>query len=126
MRKYTDFVKVENDFEKKKLVNLGRFVDFLNRFEENLSSYQSVSIDYYLINKKTGIVICSKSVNFSVDEIKDIYYDICDILVKLADHDVVYYHESDRCISFDFYDDDSDDKYRVYAYLTCFKKEIYK
>ena len=117
--------KVENEVEKEKLINLGRFVNFLKRFEENLSSYQRVSVDSYLFDKKVEIAISGRSVGFSGAEIKDRYYDICDILVKLADYEIISYHESDKCISFDFCDD-SDSNHTRYIYLTCFKKEIYK
>lgn len=117
--------KVENDFEKEKLVNLGRFVNFLKRFEENLSSYQSVSIASYLFDKKGGFSISGRSVGFSGDEIKDNYYVIGDMLVKLVDYEIISYNESDKCISFDFCYD-SDDNHIKYIYLTCFKKEIYK
>ena len=117
--------KVENDFEKEKLVNLGRFVNFLKRFEENLSSYQSLSIASYLFDKKGGFSISGKSIGFSGDEIKDNYYAIGDMLVKLANVDVISYHESDKCISFDFCADSDSNNIR-YIYLTCFKKEIYK
>lgn len=47
--------KVENEAEKEKLINLGRFVNFLKRFEENLSNYQRVSIDSYLFYKEVEI-----------------------------------------------------------------------
>ena len=117
--------KVENEVEKEKLVNLGRFVNFLKRFEENLSSYQRVSVASYLFDKKGGFSISGRSVGFLGAEIKDRYYDICDILVKLADYEIISYHESDKCISFDFFDN-SDSDYKRYIYLTCFKKEIYK
>lgn len=117
--------KVEDEIEKEKLVNLGRFVNFLKRFEENLSSYQRVSVDSYLFNNEIDFVISGRSVGFSGAEIKDRYYDICDILVKLADYEIISYHESDKCISFDFCDD-SDSNHKRYIYLTCFKKEIYK
>lgn len=117
--------KVENEVEKEKLINLGRFVNFLKLFEENLSSYQRVSVDSYLFDKKVEIAISGRSVGFLGAEIKDRYYDICDILVKLADYEIISCHESDKCISFDFFDD-SDSNYKRYIYLTCFKKEIYK
>ena len=117
--------KVENEEEKEKLVNLGRFVIFLKRFEENLSSYQSISIASYLFDKKGGFSISGKSVGFSGDEIKDNYYVIGDMLVKLANDEIISYHESDKCMSFDFCYD-SDDYHTRYIYLTCFKKEIYK
>lgn len=117
--------KVENEVEKEKLVNLGRFVIFLKRFEENLSSYQRISVASYLFDKAVEFAISGKSVGFLGDEIKDNYYAIGDMLVKLADYEIISYHESDKCISFDFRDD-SDDKHTRYIYLTCFKKEIYK
>ena len=117
--------KAKDEIEKEKLVNLGRFVNFLKRFEENLSSYQSLSIASYLFDKKGGFSISGRSVGFSGDEIKDNYYVIGDMLVKLANVDVISYHESDKCISFDFCDD-SDSNNARYIYLTCFKKEIYK
>ena len=117
--------KVENEVEKEKLVNLGRFVNFLKRFEENLSGYQSVSVASYLFDKKGGFSISGKSVGFSGDEIKDNYYVIGDMLIKLANDDIISYHESDKCISFDFCYD-IDDSHIKYIYLTCFKKEIYK
>lgn len=120
-----DKVENENEEEKKKLINLGRFVNFLKRFEENLSSYQSLSIASYLFDKKGGFSISGRSVGFSGDEIKDNYYVIGDMLVKLADYEIISCHESDKCISFDFCDD-SDSNHTRYIYLTCFKKEIYK
>ena len=120
-----DKAENENEEEKKKLINLGRFVDFLKRFEENLSSYQSVSVASYLFDKKGGFSISGKSVGFSGDEIKDNYYVIGDMLVKLVNDEIISCHESDKCISFDFCDD-SDSNYIRYIYLTCFKKEIYK
>ena len=117
--------KVENELEKEKLANLGRFVNFLKRFEENLSSYESVSIASYLFDKKGGFSISGKSVGFSGDEIKDNYYAIGDMLIKLANDEIISYHESEKCISFDFCEDSGSNHIR-YIYLTCFKKEIYK
>lgn len=119
-----DKAKNENEEEKKKLINLGRFVDFLKRFEENLSSYQSVSVASYLFDKKGGFSVSGRSVGFLGDEIKDNYYVIGDMLVNLADYEIISFHESDKCISFDFRDD-SDSNNARYIYLTCFKKEVY-
>lgn len=111
--------------EKRKLFDLGRFVDFLKRFEENLSCYQRIVIEANLMDKKTKVIISGKSVGFSGDEIKDSYYDICDILVKFVDYDIISSNEDDKCISFDFYDDSDANNIR-FAFIHCFKKEIYK
>lgn len=114
--------KVENEVEKEKLVNLGRYVNFLKQFEKKLNNYQRVTIDSYLFVDTVENTISGRSIGFLGAEIKNRYYDICDILIKLADYDIISYYESDNRISFDFYDK-SDSNYKKYICLTCFKKK---
>lgn len=116
---------VENDFEKEKLVNLGRFVNFLKWFDENLKNYRKLSISYEIMDRETGVVNRGKTIEFVGDDIKDNSYAICDTMVKYTKCEIVGYFDEEKFISFHFVDNSNIDSLK-FIYITCFKKEIYK
>lgn len=120
--------KVENEVEKEKLVNLGRFVDFLKRFSENPKQYREMIINSNEVNIRTGATKRNETrVVLNSTDIKDDCYDIMDSIVFFpVNYDIVFSYGCDSAILFCF-EDKSIIRFkrnsRRFVYITCFKKE---
>lgn len=115
--------KVENEEEKKKLINLGRFVVFLKQFEQNPKQYRKVvlqveTFDGFIKERNDHMIYENEEISESCDY-------ICELLAVLTKYDILGCGEDDTSIWFWFYRIKDNDK-KVILSVTCFKKEIYK
>lgn len=120
--------KVENEVETKKLIMLGRFVDFLKRLSENPNQYREMIINSNAVNIRTGATKRNETrVVLNSNDIKDDCYDIMDYIVFfIVKYDIVFSYECDSVASFCFEDKSIiriKRNSRRFVYITCFKKE---
>lgn len=120
--------KVENEVETKKLIMLGRFVDFLKRFSENSIQYREMIINSNVVDIRTGVTKRNETrVVLNSNDIKDYCYDIMDSIVFfIVKYDIVFSYECDSAVSFCFEDKSIiriKRNSRRFVYITCFKKE---
>ena len=119
---------VENELEVKKLIMLGRFVDFLKRFSENPKQYREMIINSNVVDIRTGATKRNETrVVLNINDIKDDYYDIMDSIVFFpVKYDIVFSYERDSAVSFCFEDKSIiriKRNSRRFIYITFFKKE---
>lgn len=120
--------KVENEVEAKKLIMLGRFVDFLKRFSENPNQYREMIINSNVVNIRTGATKRNETrVVLNSNDIKDDCYNIMDSIVFFpVKYDIVFSYVCDSAISFCFEDKSIiriNRNSRRFVYITCFRKE---
>lgn len=121
-------MKVENEVEVKKLICLGRFIDFLKQFSENPNQYREMIINSNVVNIRTGASKRNETrVVLNSTDIKDDCYDIMDSIVFFpVKYDIVFSYGCDSAISFCFEDKSIiriKRNSRRFVYITCFRKE---
>lgn len=111
----------------KKLISLGRFVDFLKRFSENPKQYREMIINSNVVNIRTGATNRNETrVVLNSTDIEDDSYDIMDSIVFFpVKYDIVFSYECDSVVSFCF-EDKSIIRIkgikRRFVYITCWKE----
>lgn len=119
--------KAESEVEAKKLISLGRFVDFLKRFSENPKQYREMIINSNVVNIRTGATKRDETREvLNSNDIKDYCYDIMDSIVFfMVKYDIVFSYECDSAVSFCFEDKSIiriKRNIRRFVYITCWKE----
>lgn len=110
--------------DSRKLIDLGRYVDFLKRFNKNPEQFRKVVISFDLLNSKNELIkrgdYRREYIGLSIARsFVDIIEDITIFLVK---YDIEFYYEDSSIISGCFFFYNPVSNVRKLIYVTCLKK----
>lgn len=119
-----EYLKLRKLGDSRKLIDLGRYVDFLKRFNKNPEQFRKVVISSDLLNPRDELIKRDdERREYIGPSIARSFYDIIeDITIFLVKYDIEFFYEDGSIISGCFFFYDPVSNIRRLIYVTCLKK----